>query len=205
MKSHHKAFAAALAFAAFFATSAGAKCGPNLKTGAIPTLSSLRPLVLRARPRLSPEAQSPAQEPSIAGLWSVQFLAGDLVVDQGFDMWLSDGTEILNDMTAPAAGAVCLGVWTKTTPYTYSLKHPSYIFDASNVNPIGVVVIRETITLDPSGNSYAGTATIDTYDLKGNPLDHETGAIQGVKVSVADDPYQTFGIPGLPAFFNSSH
>jgi len=205
MKIRNTAFAAGLAFAALFATSASAKCGPS--RNATPTaLSAVRPWALKIQPRFAPapgREEPPAAEPSIVGLWSVQIVADGQVVDTGFDMWLSDGTEILNDSTAPASGAVCIGAWTKTAPFTYQLKHPSYVFDDANVNLIGIVMIRETVTLGPKGGAFSGDFTVDTYDLMGNQLDHETGQIQGLRIAVTDDPKQTGGIPGLPVFSNN--
>jgi hypothetical protein len=202
MKLTNQAFAAAFAFAAIFTTSAAAKCGPQKSANAA-LLARMQPLMMKVQPKraVNPDdAAAPAAEPSITGLWSIQVTAEGQLVDAGFDMWMSDGTEILNDFTAPAAGAVCIGTWTKTAPFTYSLKHPTYIFDESNVNLIGVGIIRETITLDRTGNSYTGTTTFDLYDLLGNPLDHEVSQVAGLRVVVPDDRTQTVGIPGLPVF-----
>ena len=201
MTLQKKAFAAAL-FAAVFTTAAGAKCVPNTRSNAN-SLARVRPMMLKAPAAFArPADPPPGQEPSVAGLWSVQFTVDGQVVDEGFDMWHNDGTELLNDAVTPSSGAVCVGVWTKTAPFTYSLKHPSYVFDDANVNLIGVAILRETIVLDPSGSSYTGDLTIDVYDLMGNQVDHETARIAGMRISVDDDPKQSTGIPGLPVFAN---
>ena len=206
MTTHNfKAFAAAFAFAAIFVSSAAAKCGPG-GSATVNPLGRVNPFAANARPLAAPASDSgpaDAAEPSIAGLWSVQFLVGKQVVDQGFDVWLSDGTEILNDSVAPSTGAVCVGTWTKTAPFTYELKHPSWIFDDTNTTLIGVLIIKETVTLDKKGASYSGTSTLYAYDLKGNPLGNpEVSVIQAQRIQVKDDPYQTSGIPGLPVFYN---
>ncbi len=49
--------------------------------------------------------------------------------DEGFDLWNADGTEILNDSTSSLAGNVCLGVWARTGEISYTLKHPSWVYD----------------------------------------------------------------------------
>ena len=192
-----------IAFAAVFASTAGATCNPSkapqfrAANRALPFVSmkSLAPVIRAA------DANPAATEPSIVGYWYVRFVADGQLVDDGFDMWHSDGTEVLNDTTAPSTGNVCLGVWAKTAPFTYTLKHPSWIFDSAGVNVVGVVIIREQITLDPSGDSFKGLTTFDAYDLSGNPLDHESSEITGQRISPVDAAAANNappGIPGLP-------
>ena len=142
---------------------------------------------------------APAVEPSIVGYWYTQYLADGQLIDDGFDAWMSDGMEILNDSPMPASGAVCLGVWQKTAPYTYVLKHPTWIFDDTNTNLIGVAILRTQVTLDASGNSFKGQVTIDAYDLMGNSLGEETADLAGERIVAVDDPAATTPIPGLPA------
>jgi len=133
-------------------------------------------------PAIMPD-RSEYQAPSIVGLWKSTFTSGGQVVDQGFDLWNADGTEILNDDPPPASGNVCLGVWVKAGPSTYKLKHPSWTFDAAGtVN--GTAVIRETITVSADGNSYSGTYTININDLSGNHLAHFAGTIAATRVTV---------------------
>jgi len=168
-----KAAVAAVAFCTLLAGGANAKCGfsgsPNSGVAA-QSVSMLARTMAHASPHAAAPSPRDAAEPSIAGLWNVSFLQQGQVVDQGFDLWASDGTEILNDTSPPPTGNICLGVWTKTAPYSYQLNHPSWIFDEANVNVIALVYIREQITLDPSGNSYTGTTTFQLRDLSGNPI-----------------------------------
>lgn len=192
----------AIVFLAAFANAAHAKCGFSTASGLGTAPQALRSMMVKSAQPLRAKpvpVDPPDPAPSILGLWNVQFLADGQVVDAGFDMWNMDGTETLNDTSTPSSGNVCLGVWTKTGPMTYQLKHPSWIFDDAGVNLIGVVMIREEITLDPSGKSYTGDATFDAYDLSGNLLQHNVGKIQGQRITADDDPFQTSGIPGLPA------
>jgi len=112
---------------------------------------------------------------SITGLWDLKFIAEGQIVDEGFDQYHSDGTEILNDTPPPSTGNVCLGVWAKTGSRTLKLKHPSWIYDPTNTFVIGTATILEQITLDDGGNSFAGTFTIQLRDLSGNSLGPDLG------------------------------
>ena len=129
-----------------------------------------------------------AAEPSIAGLWNTSFLAGGQLVDEGFDMWTSDGLEVLNDFPPPSSGNVCVGVWSRTAPFTYQLNHPSWVFDPSGQNLAGTAFIREKVTLDACGNTFSGKATLDFYDLTGKLTMHLDADVQSVRITSDEDP-----------------
>jgi hypothetical protein len=187
---------AAMAVAAlclFFAGKAKADCSqlsrpraiasfdPTIVTGA-DARPGAQPL---ARTVIDPELAGPraSNANSIVGLWLTTFTSQGQIVDQGFDMWTSDGLEVLNDTPPPATGNVCLGTWVRVSPNTYLLKHPSWTFDeAGNLN--GTAIIRETITVDPAGNTYKGTFTVDVMTLSGNPIQHFNGTIAGTRITV---------------------
>jgi hypothetical protein len=188
---------AAVVFASVCATPAGAHC--------VSRLSQLRAATMYAPQAMPPlqaasveDSNGQAADPSITGYWYVRFEADGKLFDDGFDVWTSDGTEILNDTTPPSAGAVCLGVWTKTGRFTYTLKHPSWIFDDAGVNLIAIVIIREQVVLDRKGQGFSGNASFDVYDLSGNQLDHGATSLTGVRMAALDDTSATGGIPGLP-------
>ena len=127
--------------------------------------------------------QHSSADPSIVGLWKTTFTSGGQVVDEGFDQWNSDGTEILNDDPPPQTGNVCLGVYVKSAMSTYKLKHPSWTFDANgNVN--GTAIIRELVIVGRGGNTYQGTYAIDVYDLQGNHLAQFGGTISATRITV---------------------
>ncbi|SPE36074.1 exported hypothetical protein [Candidatus Sulfopaludibacter sp. SbA3] len=192
----------AIVFAALFAGAANANCNvakPGYLQAShrgMPALSIKQPA-----PALVPQDTAPAAvEPSIAGYWYVRFFAEGQLVDDGFDLWHGDGTEVLNDTSTPSSGNVCIGVWTKAAPLTYALKHPTWIFDDAGVNLIGVGIIREMVMLDPGGNSFTGTTTVDIYDFSGNTVYHAVSDLTGTRISATDDQaaYPS-PIPGLPA------
>lgn len=124
---------------------------------------------------------------SIVGLWHVFFVSGGQPFDEGFDEWHSDGTEILNDTAPPqpanGAGTICLGVYKKTAPGTYKLRHPFWSFDA-NGTLAGSGVILETVTIDEDGDSYHGTFTFDQFNLSGNLIFEATGELNAKRITV---------------------
>ena len=142
-------------------------------------------------------AAAVASTPTPVGLWYTQFRVDGQLVDDGFDVWLSDGVEILNDSVAPSTGAVCVGIWTQTGPNTYTLKHPSWAFDDTGMNLIGIVMINETITVSVDGSSYQGKGSTDIYDLPGNAVAHFDFTIAADRITGNFQP-TAGGIPGLP-------
>jgi hypothetical protein len=139
------------------------------------------PLSRLAHTALPSASTTPAAaNASIVGLWFIQFSSGGYIVDQAFDVWHSDGTEILNDYTNPIEDNVCLGVWTQTGQ-TYKLKHPSWTFDTSG-NLTGTAIIGETVTVDAESNTFSGTYTIDLFDTSGNPVGQYNGTVKAARV-----------------------
>ena len=124
---------------------------------------------------------------SMVGLWHTRFLAGGKVYDEGYDVWNSDGTEILNDIAPPqpanGAGTICLGAYKKVGPRTYKLRHPFWIFDA-NAKLAGTGVIQEQVTVAENGNNYSGSFKYITYDLKGTMTDQVSGDIKAERITV---------------------
>jgi hypothetical protein len=136
-------------------------------------------------PANDPSIAAPAQGPAIVGLWRVTFVSDGQVVDEGFDIWHSDGTEVLNDNPPPATGNVCVGVWSQTGGRTFKLKHLSWSYDM-NGNLNGTVIIREQVAVDTSGASFKGTFKIDAFDLTGNPVFHIDGQLTGERITTDD-------------------
>jgi len=159
----------------------------SCKTGGIP--SARAELMVHASVLVHEPAQtaSESDDPSIVGLWHVLFVSGGQPFDEGYDVWHSDGTEILNDTAPPqpanGAGTICLGVYKKTGPRTYQLKHPFWMFDAT-ATLVGTGVILEQVTVDLSGNSYSGAFEFSTYDLKGNLTFAASGDLKAERITV---------------------
>jgi hypothetical protein len=117
---------------------------------------------------------------SVEGLWQVTYSSSGQIVDMAFEVFHSDGTEMLNDITPPAEGNVCLGVWTQTASTTYKLTHPSWLFD-SNGNLTGTSLFNVTVALD-SADKFTGTYTLNYYDSEGNLGPVYTGTMTATRI-----------------------
>lgn len=130
---------------------------------------------------VSPERSGDRNGPaSIVGLWQVTYTSGNTVTDMAFEAFHSDGTEMLNDVTPPAEGNVCLGVWTQTGGTAYKLTHPSWTFDP-NGNLTGTAQFSVTITLN-SADSFGGTYTLSYFDTTGLPIGVYNGALTATRI-----------------------
>jgi hypothetical protein len=126
------------------------------------------------------QAQRGTSLASVQGLWQVTYSSGGAVVDMAFEVFHSDGTEMLNDITPPAEGNVCLGVWVQTDAKTYRLTHPSWVFDA-NGNLTGTAIFDVTITMG-SADTFSGTYTLTYYDTHGTKGSVYTGTMTATRV-----------------------
>jgi len=130
---------------------------------------------------VSPERSGDHNGPaSIVGLWQVTYTSGNTVTDMAFEVFHSDGTEMLNDVTAPAEGNVCLGVWTQTGETAYKLTHPSWTFDA-NGNLTGTAMFSVAITLT-NADKFTGTYTLTEFDTSGNPDGVYNGTLAATRI-----------------------
>jgi hypothetical protein len=194
------AFAVCVGFAAFGAGPANAACMDNLLRLTKPTPSS-SPTQPVPRVHVVPAAyrtdsvrpgsiqridfRDDGDEP-IVGLW--EFQVEGFPPDFGTQAWHSDGTELMFSAGRdPATGDVCQGVWRRIGPRTYSLNHIAMGWDPGT---FGVRVrIHAVVTVDRSGNTYAGTLTATAYAVSpSNPFDESvmvgsgSGNITGTRV-----------------------
>ena len=89
----------------------------------------------------------------------------------------------MNDYTNPIEGNVCLGVWEQTGKNTFKLKHPSWTFD-SDGNLTGTAIIRETVIVNATAQSYSGPVTVDVYDLSGNLTATYSEEVEAQRITV---------------------
>jgi len=107
----------------------------------------------------------------VVGLWHVVFTQntnfGGGLFDDSYAAWHGDGTEIMNSgVHSPAYGNFCMGVWTKSGPSTYKLKHIALDYSMQPVGsttPSVIVIIREEVTVDRTGDHFTGSFTADIY------------------------------------------
>ena len=131
------------------------------------------------------------------GMWNIQFISqgngghtpsipDGALIDFGYNLLHSDGTEMLNSGAhAPATQNFCMGVWARTGMFTYEVNHFALSYNSSTGALANKVNIREQITLSPSGNEFSGTFTINVYDVTGTQqVDHLVGNIAATRVTV---------------------
>jgi hypothetical protein len=130
----------------------------------------------------------------IVGFWRVTYLSkgnpgvpDGTVLDNAFQQWHSDGTEIHNSGAPAAKGNFCLGVWKKTGRFHYTLNHFFFSSDPTTNTVTARVQLREEIDLGRSGDEHFGTVTFDVYDLAGNLLDHTQGTVHATRITVKTD------------------
>jgi hypothetical protein len=119
----------------------------------------------------------------IVGLWNITAFQGQSVFLRGFDIFHSDHTEVLNEFHDPRTGNVCLGTWKRVGAHTYKVKHPAFLWDSNGVW-IGYRIVRETIRVDPGGNTFHGALRVEVTDTKGTVLNYIDAVIVATRVTV---------------------
>jgi len=68
------------------------------------------------------------------------------------------------------------GAWQMTGQRTFNLTYVNLTFDGfSTGNPTGTLKVRQTTTLNKSGNSYTGSGDFTYYDMDGNLIPSISG------------------------------
>jgi hypothetical protein len=120
-----------------------------------------------------PNFNAPGNVGSIVGYWRFAWTAPDGVtgIDWGFQQWHSDGTELTNSGgQLPATGNFCTGVWEQAGRGAYRLNHWAMAWTVPGTDPadfVGLINIRELVSVDRTGNSMSGTVTLDLYQPDG--------------------------------------
>ena len=191
-----------------FASTASAGCTDRaplpkrLSLGGAPGLSpsfGLPPAVAT-----SASGSSSDNSATVVGMWHVTFTSdGNNVapffipdgapLDDGYAQWHSDGTEIMNSLRDPATSNFCLGVWQAEGGRTYKLNHFALSWDNTGAlcvpEPgaascfVGRANIREEVTVDPHGQTYSGTVTIDQYGTSGQLLFRLRGLVSAQRIT----------------------
>jgi hypothetical protein len=198
MKTVSKMFRAVLGFVlmgAFLTAMAAAQCGLSTKTI---KPSAWQPEYGEPYQRMILVDQHDGREASIVGMWHVIFTAQTMngapfsgVIDNSVVVWHRDGTEIMNSARPAQDGDFCLGVWTRTGKLKYYLNHiPWQGNDTENApsgigNPQGGAQLIEKVTLNPNGNCYSGTFTLDAYDTSGNLTVSFTGVLAATRITTS--------------------
>ena len=72
------------------------------------------------------------------------------------------------------------GVWDHTTDNSYAFRFKYFTFSSQNV-PTGSVVIAGELTVDQSGDTNAGSASIEVYDPNGNLVASGCAEVAGTR------------------------
>ena len=165
----------------FFTASANAAC----KTSTGESLGPVIPSTLTGS-----GTQPHEDDHSIVGVWHVCFFDDTgAVFDEGFDMWNQGGTELLNDILPPplppfSTGFFCEGVYVRTGPQMFKLRHPSWTVDGTGALS-GTAVLLEEVTLANDGKSYSGKFREIFYDLDGHVVmgGDVSGTLQATRIT----------------------
>lgn len=179
-----QALAAVAIAAACFAPRASAGC-LDIRTAPI-----MAPHLVSPQMRTIAFGDDDGDRASIVGMWKIQFIlpgAGpmgkDLVIDDGFATWHSDGTELMNSSRPPVTGSFCMGVWKQTGRRTFSLNHWALSWDIDGTTFVGPTNITQVVTVFNDGDSYKGTFQITQYDKTGKtPQGGPSGVVVGTRI-----------------------
>jgi hypothetical protein len=111
----------------------------------------------------------------LQGTWNMQITSTDCAghVLRSFPtlvVFMAGGTLTeASGGTAPALQTGGKGVWRHTIDSTYAFRFKDFTFNSSYVLTGWVIISGET-TVDETGNTNAGPATVEVYDANGNLL-----------------------------------
>lgn len=133
------------------------------------------------------------QQASIVGLWKFEMKVNGAIIDFGTVEWHDDGTEMtISGGRNPADGDTCMGAWQQVGRAKFTLNHIAMAYAGGAY--LGVAHFRELVSVDPTGQSYSGSftvqqfadATTDPFDESGTPLATVTGTITATRVAAGN-------------------
>jgi hypothetical protein len=123
----------------------------------------------------------------LEGTWEMQLQRTDCAghrigsIAQAMVIFAAGGTVIESHAPRPQAQKTPgEGVWAHTTDNDYAVRFKYFTFDAQNVFT-GWTIVTEELTVDETGNSNEGPATIDRYDVNGNFLESGCAELAGTR------------------------
>lgn len=200
MKANYRTLApmfGALAFALLGASNCAATCVATGGPAASHTSLHFQPGQIRLLPTafFKDDDSESVGEPFV-GFWRQNLVSkgtegvpDGTVLENGLSQAHSDHTEILNSSRPPISGSFCLGVWEKVGERTYNVSHFLLAWDSTGTMFIGPADLREEVTVDPDGDHYSGTFTLENYSEDKNgkltlilPVVH--GVTTGTRIKV---------------------
>jgi hypothetical protein len=164
----------------------------KLSVAALAVLAALIPLGAPAAATAQSTAQLSgsllqAQGPQGSWLYTVTIPGYTF---QGIETYSAGGGYVEADQLSFSPLAVASaghGAWQMTGQRTFNLTYLNLTFDGfSTGNPTGTLKVRQTTTLNKSGNSYTGSGDYTYYDLDGKPIPTISGTftITAIRVVV---------------------
>jgi hypothetical protein len=164
----------------------------KLSVAALTVLAALIPLGAPAAATAQSTAQLSgsllqAQGPQGSWLYTVTIPGYTF---QGIETYSAGGGYMEADQLSFSPLAVASaghGAWQMTGQRTFNLTYLNLTFDGfSTGNPTGTLKVRQTTTLNKSGNSYTGSGDYTYYDLDGKPIPTISGTftITAIRVVV---------------------
>ena len=162
----------------------------KLSIAALTVLAALLPLgvpAATAQTAAQSSGSEQAQGPQGSWLYTVTIPGYTF---QGIETYSAGGGYMEADQLSFSPLAVASaghGAWQMTGQRTFNLTYLNLTFDGfSTGNPTGTLKVRQTTTLNKSGNSYTGSGDYTYYDLDGKPIPTISGTftITAIRVVV---------------------
>jgi hypothetical protein len=124
---------------------------------------------------------------SVVGLWNTTYLLGEGpdVYDQAYQQFHADGNEnMLSRGLPPSLGNVCLGIWKRVGPRTFTVKHVAWNWNGDG-SFAGTFSMNVTFRLDRRAARYTGTWEARNFAPDGTliPELNAGGVVNAVRVA----------------------
>lgn len=143
--------------------------------------------------RTAYEPGANAGQASVVGLWKFEMKVNGTIIDFGTIEWHDDGTELtISGGRNPSDGDTCMGAWQQVGFSKFRLNHIAMAYAGGAY--LGVAHFHELVTVDPTGQSYSGTFTLeqfadstsDPFNESGTPLATVSGTVAATRVSAGN-------------------
>lgn len=142
----------------------------GMKPGALALIATVAIVALSAvLGSPSGQAQGGAVAPQIEGSWLITVTIADGPPPfRAIETFSAGGALVVTDGgQPPSLGHVYQGTWARTGGHKFAFTFLGFQYDAAGVHS-GFIRVRVTLTLEPDGNAYNGTGTVEFLDLNQN-------------------------------------
>lgn len=121
-----------------------------------------------------PMGAGPFNEMELPGVWNARVnitvcaTGATLFSFNSIGLFGADGSFHDTNSNNPILFSRAFGYWTRIGLYNYQFAMRAFRFDPAG-NPLGSQIVRHTIDLSPTGQSYTSWGTAEMYDTAGNP------------------------------------